>query len=99
MVGRCDLSAFPAAQNLKGLSSKTASFLGKTTALLRTALQGRLIVVGGCRLSRDVSSWLDQGSYKGEMKEVVWDEDGEMLKLPTRPATWTAPDTNSTSHR
>jgi len=59
----------------------------------------RIRVLGGRRLSGDVSSWLDQGSFKGEMKEVVWDEEGEMIKLPTRPATWSPPDPNSTTHR
>jgi hypothetical protein len=46
-----------------------------------------------------VSTWLEKGSYKGEMKEVVWDEEGEMMKLPTRPATWSPPDPHSKTHR
>ena len=30
---------------------------------------------------------------------MVWDEDGEMMKLPTRPATWSPPNPASPTHR
>ena len=33
------------------------------------------------------------------MTEVVWDEDGEMMKLPTRPAIWSPPNPASPTHR
>lgn len=51
------------------------------------------------RLDEDVHLWLDHGSYKGEMAEAVWDDEGEMLKLPPRPAKWLAPDVDSSTHR
>lgn len=43
---------------------------------------------------------MERGSFKGEMSEIVWDEDGDMLRLPTRPATWSPPvETSSHTHR
>lgn len=57
------------------------------------------MIASDVRLRSDVSEWLEGGSFKGEMREVVWDEEGDSLKLPTRPATWTPPDQASSTHR
>ena len=51
-----------------------------------------------CRLDSECKHWMDGGSFRGEMSEVVWDEDGDIEKLPTRPATWSPPVPSST-HR
>jgi hypothetical protein len=51
------------------------------------------------RLDAATETWLENGSWKGEMQEVVWDEDGEVMKMASRPATWQAPNPNSSTHR
>ena len=51
--------------------------------LLRVLPQGRL--------PEDESRWMDGGTWKGVMHEMIWDEDGEILALRPRPAAWHPP--------
>lgn len=62
---------------------------------IHTQLYASLI----CRLDPQANMWLEGGRFKGEMEEIVWDEDGDQMRLPTRPATWSAPPKNSSTHR
>ncbi|KAK9818828.1 hypothetical protein WJX74_007859 [Apatococcus lobatus] len=50
-------------------------------------------------LHADPEKWLEHGDWEGTMSEVIWDDDGEMLRLRTRPAIWTPPDPHSKDHR
>ena len=52
-----------------------------------------------CRLPADPKAWLSTGEYRGEMSELIWDEDGEAMKLPTRPTNYVPPNTQSPDHR
>ena len=45
----------------------------------------------GCRLAEDPQQWMDGGTWKGIMHEMIWDEDGEILALRPRPAAWHPP--------
>ena len=44
-----------------------------------------------CRLAEDPHQWMDGGTWKGVMHEMIWDEDGEILALRPRPAAWHPP--------
>jgi hypothetical protein len=51
------------------------------------------------RLDRDPQRWL-QGRWEGQLVDVVWDEDGEMVRVPRpRPAVWQPPDRNRYTHK
>lgn len=50
------------------------------------------------RLDPDPRQWLD-GRWEGSLVDIVWDEDGEMVRLPPRPAAWSPPDPQRTSHK
>ena len=52
-----------------------------------------------CRLEGTPSLWMEGDRWEGSMTDIVWDEDGEMLRLPPRPAVWTPPDPLSPTHR
>ena len=52
-----------------------------------------------CRLDADPEKWLAHGEWEGTMSEVIWDDDGEMLRLRNRPAIWSPPDPQSKDHK
>jgi len=43
-----------------------------------------------CRLSVNTADWMP-GKWTGQLVDIVWDEDGEMVRLPPRPAAWAPP--------
>ena len=54
-------------------------------------VQAAAEVGAGCRLAEDPYQWMDGGTWKGIMHEMIWDEDGEILALRPRPAAWHPP--------
>jgi hypothetical protein len=67
-----------------------------TTGLCPKHLIGGNLIGGVHRLDSDPNNWLGP-EWRGRMREIVWDEDGDMLQLRSRPARWDPPDVKQLS--
>lgn len=56
------------------------------------------LLLGCARLDPNPQKWL-AGRWEGFLVDIVWDEDGEMVRLPPRPAAWSPPDPKRHSHK
>eukprot|EP00884_Botryococcus_braunii_P006348 jgi/Botrbrau1/15714/Bobra.4_1s0085.2 len=50
------------------------------------------------RLDENPKTWFPS-SWEGRMREIVWDSDGDMLQLRSRPASWEPPDSQNKAYR
>lgn len=50
------------------------------------------------RLDQDPGKWIP-ADWEGRMREIVWDSDGDMLQLRSRPTSWEPPASRSSYHR
>ena len=52
-----------------------------------------------CRLEENPQDWLPHMHQSGHLREVIWEEDGEMIDLGQRPTIWSPPDAGDANHR
>lgn len=52
-----------------------------------------------CRLEEDPQDWVSPLHQSGFLREVIWEEDGEMIDLGSRPSVWSPPEPDSPTHR